>query len=238
MSSHTASSAAFPARPSPGSTSLEVRFHKGDNIMALDVRQLWCSATVIAERGEGVGREVKVHYTGWNKRWDEWLLDRSVRLRPIEKDSASGGSDPPANSHAAAVQSARAMAEQKAYEAKRAAAEAVAAAKTAKAARAAADKAAERAAKIANGLHDEDFGSSSMTDHLGDEVDAAPGMEPLASEAVVGGRSAAENGKRPADSQEPERQATDSTTTSEAFVGGSSMGESIPPADGKRAKLV
>ena len=38
---------------------------------------------VIAERDSGAGREVRVHYAGWKKKWDEWLPATCGRLKPL-----------------------------------------------------------------------------------------------------------------------------------------------------------
>eukprot|EP00966_Prymnesium_polylepis_P190123 4405653-Prymnesium_polylepis.1 len=46
---------------------------KGSRVTALDVREVWCKAVVTKSRGEGRDKEFKVHYEGWNARWDEWL---------------------------------------------------------------------------------------------------------------------------------------------------------------------
>jgi len=123
-----------------------------------------------------VGREVKVHYQGWNKRWDEWLLDRSIRLRPNTQSTmpaptaqSSQASAPAASTIelppsvatqpdvalASVVQQARALAEMKAKAAQVAAAEAEAAANAAKVARAVANAAAAKAAAVANGEYDD-----------------------------------------------------------------------------------
>jgi hypothetical protein len=61
----------------------------GTKLEARDVRELWCSAEVIGQRGQGIGAEVQIHYAGWNKRWDEWLLTRSNRLRPLSEGPAA-----------------------------------------------------------------------------------------------------------------------------------------------------
>ena len=61
----------------------------GSKLQALDCRNMWCDATVIDARGNGCDREIKVHYMGWKKRWDEWVLSRSVRLRPRLENAAS-----------------------------------------------------------------------------------------------------------------------------------------------------
>jgi len=143
---------------------LESKWPVGAKLQAFDVRQVWCNATVIAIRGTGVGREVQVHYQGWNKRWDEWIVERSSRLRARDANGGqissvtasrerkairSGSQGTLCNEveiSAAEVAAAQAEAAEKAELARVAAAEALEAAKAAKAARELADKAARAAA--------------------------------------------------------------------------------------------
>ena len=56
----------------------------GSRLEALDKVNIWCRASVLATRGEGPSRIVKVHYVGWNKRLDEWLAVSGGRLRQEE----------------------------------------------------------------------------------------------------------------------------------------------------------
>ena len=53
----------------------------GDELQALDPHGAWLGASVVGERGHGRERELLVHYSGWNKRHDEWLAVGSGRLR-------------------------------------------------------------------------------------------------------------------------------------------------------------
>jgi hypothetical protein len=53
----------------------------GDKLEALDPDGAWLGASVVGERGHGRERELLVHYSGWNKRHDEWLAVGSGRLR-------------------------------------------------------------------------------------------------------------------------------------------------------------
>ena len=46
----------------------EGEYAVNDQCWARDVRNEWCHATVVS-RAAG---KVKVHYTGWSKKWDEW----------------------------------------------------------------------------------------------------------------------------------------------------------------------
>ena len=48
---------------------------------ALDKCNVWCDAVVTDERGQGSSRQLRVHYSGWNKRFDEWLFVSGGRLR-------------------------------------------------------------------------------------------------------------------------------------------------------------
>ena len=138
----------------------------GMKLLAMDCRQMWCPAVVKDERGCGDEREVLIHYQGWKKKWDEWLSDKSARLRQLDQPVARSVPDsdhagqPPGKSKAGAthtvavaphVAAAQAYAAAKAKAAKLAAEEAAAAAKAAKLARAAATAAAKLAASMADG---------------------------------------------------------------------------------------
>jgi hypothetical protein len=46
----------------------EGAYVNGDECWARDVRNEWCHATVVS----CAAGKVKVHYTGWSKKWDEW----------------------------------------------------------------------------------------------------------------------------------------------------------------------
>ena len=59
------------------------RLQPGSKLLALDVREMWCKATIIRTRGEGETLECYLHYHGWKARWDEWVPLRSGRLRPL-----------------------------------------------------------------------------------------------------------------------------------------------------------
>ena len=45
-----------------------------ETVEAKDRCGIWYRAKIVAVRGEGDGREVKAHFLGWAKRFDEWLL--------------------------------------------------------------------------------------------------------------------------------------------------------------------
>ena len=53
----------------------------GSRLEALDKVNAWCIANVLATRGEGPTRMLKVHYVGWSKKWDQWLAVSEGRLR-------------------------------------------------------------------------------------------------------------------------------------------------------------
>ena len=55
----------------------------GTQLQAKDRKENWLSAKVFLERGEGESREVKVHFHGWSKKEDEWLLAGGDRLLPL-----------------------------------------------------------------------------------------------------------------------------------------------------------
>ena len=65
------------ARPAPPPP----RWPVGTTLEALDCRDKWCEAKVLAERGHDLGHEVLVHYVGWKSKWDEWHLSRGHKLR-------------------------------------------------------------------------------------------------------------------------------------------------------------
>jgi len=54
----------------------------GDKCGALDIRMMWCPATIMGKRLSSIGvTEYRVHYEGWKPRWDEWLARDSGRVR-------------------------------------------------------------------------------------------------------------------------------------------------------------
>ena len=78
------SSAAYPASDHAASSAASpVLWPVGTRVEAFDCRNIWVAAKVIAERGHGLDREVQVHYQGWKKRWDEWILAKSSRIRHL-----------------------------------------------------------------------------------------------------------------------------------------------------------
>ena len=57
----------------------------GDKLQARDRYGTWYDAKVVGARGEGVDREVKVHYCGWKSSRDEWVSGDSLRLASPER---------------------------------------------------------------------------------------------------------------------------------------------------------
>jgi hypothetical protein len=55
----------------------------GQVLQARDKHGHWYEGKVIKERGEGEAREVRVHFKGWSKGRDEWILVKSGYLREL-----------------------------------------------------------------------------------------------------------------------------------------------------------
>jgi hypothetical protein len=65
----------------------------GDAVQARDGRYGWFDAVIVAERGEGEAREVKVHYKGFGTRYDKWVRARDKAcIRGADEDPEE---DPP-----------------------------------------------------------------------------------------------------------------------------------------------
>ena len=58
-----------------------IHWRSGSKVSALDKCNVWCDAVVTDERGQGSSRQLRVHYSGWNKRFDDWLFVSGGRLR-------------------------------------------------------------------------------------------------------------------------------------------------------------
>ena len=58
----------------------------GDWVQAQDRRGHWYDARIVAERGTGESREVKVHYHRWKSRHDEWLAASGPRVLGEDAD--------------------------------------------------------------------------------------------------------------------------------------------------------
>ena len=56
------------------------------SLSACDPQGYWYDACVVAERNTGDSREIKVHYAGWNKRYDEWLVADGPRVLGVDDD--------------------------------------------------------------------------------------------------------------------------------------------------------
>ena len=59
---------------------------KGDWIQVLDPKFGWFDARVVAERGGESNREVKIHYNGWSKSTDVWLVATSERIKAEDEE--------------------------------------------------------------------------------------------------------------------------------------------------------
>ena len=58
----------------------------GAAVWAVDKKNKAGEATVVAERGEGDEREVRVHWFGFNKKLDEWISVTSEKLSESRKN--------------------------------------------------------------------------------------------------------------------------------------------------------
>ena len=59
----------------------------GERLKALDKAGVWRDAKVINERVKDSRRQVKVHFHGWNQRWDEWIDMDVERLQHLDADA-------------------------------------------------------------------------------------------------------------------------------------------------------
>ena len=70
----------------------------GSRLEALDqavsTAHVWRKASVLAIDGKGPSRAVKVHFTGWNTRYDEWLTISGGRLRQGKKSEEPRPEEP------------------------------------------------------------------------------------------------------------------------------------------------
>jgi hypothetical protein len=68
----------------------------GSQVTVLDCREKWCRAKIMKKRPNVVGdEEFKVHFFGWNARWDEWVIYSSCRIRPWPSQLVPQHSRPP-----------------------------------------------------------------------------------------------------------------------------------------------
>jgi hypothetical protein len=56
------------------------KFQVGDQLDALDTRNLWLEAEVV-DINPDIG-QIYIHYTGWSQRWDIWISESSERIGP------------------------------------------------------------------------------------------------------------------------------------------------------------
>jgi hypothetical protein len=54
-----------------------------------DTVNKWCHARVIEIKEEDDHKVLKIHYLGWGEKWDEWIADNSVRIRPYSKNASN-----------------------------------------------------------------------------------------------------------------------------------------------------
>jgi len=82
----------------------------GSRLEALDqtvsTAHVWRKASVLAIDGKGPSRMVKVHFKGWNTRYDEWLTISGGRLRQGKKPEGPRAEEPGAKRKKGAKQTA------------------------------------------------------------------------------------------------------------------------------------
>jgi hypothetical protein len=68
----------------------------GSQVIVLDCREKWCHAKILKRRLNAYGDlEFKVHFFGWNARWDEWVSFTSCRIRPMSSKNTLQLQPPP-----------------------------------------------------------------------------------------------------------------------------------------------
>ena len=85
-----------------------IHWRSGSKVSALDKCNVWCDAVVTDERGQGSSRQLRVHYSGWNKRFDEWLFVSGGRLRAPPSGAPRPLPSPRAPHHSRTAQARRA----------------------------------------------------------------------------------------------------------------------------------
>ena len=85
-----------------------IHWRSGSKVSALDKCNVWCDAVVTDERGQGSSRQLRVHYSGWNKRFDEWLFVSGGRLRAPPSGAPRPLPSPRAPRHSRTAQPRRA----------------------------------------------------------------------------------------------------------------------------------
>ena len=56
--------------------------------------RVWTDAKVLKARGEGITRELRVHYMSWNSKYDEWVQVSSGRLRAAQTTTSAAEARP------------------------------------------------------------------------------------------------------------------------------------------------
>lgn len=59
------------------------KFAVGQEVDVLDTEYIWCRGTVREVVSRKTRSQVLVHYEGWNKIYDEYILQSSYRLAPL-----------------------------------------------------------------------------------------------------------------------------------------------------------
>jgi hypothetical protein len=67
------------------STSVGMDACIGDRLRARDSRGGWYESKVVDVSGNGRRRELKMHFLGWNAKWDEWIRVGSGRLQASDQ---------------------------------------------------------------------------------------------------------------------------------------------------------
>jgi hypothetical protein len=66
----------------------------GDQLVAEDSKGIWADAKVVGVRGgDGAQRELRVHFIGWNARYDEWIPTTDGRLRATRDEPMASAAD-------------------------------------------------------------------------------------------------------------------------------------------------
>ena len=85
------------------------RLRIGDKLEACDSYSTWYRAKVVDLCGSGADFKLKVHFMGWNQRYDEWIRADAMRLRRENTGGAHDSKQPQASSsaHVAAAETLR-----------------------------------------------------------------------------------------------------------------------------------
>ena len=82
-----------------GREDLAARCTVGDDVVARDHVGKWYDARVVDVRGEGAERKIKVHFSGWSRRFDEWVGGGRVREVGSVDDAAANDDEDSAEEH-------------------------------------------------------------------------------------------------------------------------------------------